>query len=110
MWDIIKNVLELITEYGAASVFMALFAVLYIRSQRKNEKLQESRLTDSKKAIGALIEARHAIDEAHDVGEKVNEEVRTNRAENKEEFGRVRGKLDRLTEKVNDVKEAVKES
>jgi hypothetical protein len=108
MWDAVKNVLELVAEYGAATVFMALFAVLYIRSQRKNEKLQESRLADSKKALEALIEARHAIDEAHDVGETISDEVRQNRGENKEEFGRVRGKLDRLEVKVDDVKEAVK--
>ena len=105
-----QSILEWIDQYGADKVFMALFFLMYLRSQRRVAKLQDARLEDNKKAVGALIEARHAIDEAHDVGEKVNEEVRTNRSENKEEFGRVRGKLDILTEKVNDVKEAVKES
>ena len=108
MWETVKSVLELIAEYGATSVFMVTFAILYIRSQRRNEKMQEARLSDSKKAVEALIEARHAIDEAHDIGEEISDEVRQNRAENKEEFGRLRGKLDMLDMKVNDVKEEVK--
>ena len=105
-----QNILEWIGQYGIDRVFLVWFFLMYLRSQRKVAKLQDARLEDNKKAIEALIEARHAIDAAHDVGERINDEVQQNRSDNQEEFGRVRGKLDILTEKVNDVKEAVKKS
>jgi len=75
MWDSIKNVLELVAEYGATSVFMALFAILYLKSQRRNEKLQDQRLEDSKGAIRALIEAKHALTETVKSTESLEEKV-----------------------------------
>jgi gas vesicle protein len=110
MLDSAKNILEWVDQYGADKVFMVLFFLMYWKSQRRVAKIQDARLEDSKKAVGALIEARHAIAEAHDVGEEISEEVRKNREENKEEFGRVRGKLDRIRDKINDVQEAVQKN
>ena len=101
--DGVPEMLQMIAKYGADTVFMVMFFIMYVRSQRRVAKIQDARLEDNKKAIEALIEARHAIDEAHEVSEKIETEVQTNRSENKEEFGRIRGKLDLLLERRNNV-------
>ena len=104
MFESAQQMFEWIAKYGADTVFMVMFFIMYVRSQRRVAKLQDARLEDNKQAIAALIEARHAIDEASEVGEKIETEVQTNRGENKEGFGRVYGKLDIIIEKINNVR------
>ncbi len=98
--DSIKSILEWVEQYGADTVFMVFFFIMFVRGQRRISIIQDARLEDNKKAVEALIEAKHAIDEAHDVGEEISEEVRQNRRENQEQFGKLRGKLNILIQKV----------
>ena len=64
-------------------------------------------LDDNKKAMEALIEARHALTEMAKSDEELKSDLRTHITSDKEEFGKVRGKLDILLERCDDVKKAV---
>jgi len=109
IFDGIKSVLEWVDQYGADKVFMVVFALMYIRSQRRVANLQDARLEDSKKAIEALIEARYAFTEMHELSEEMNKALRERFAQDVDQFGKIRGRLDRLGEKVDNVKETLKE-
>jgi len=63
MIDHIAKVLEWVDNYGADKVFLVWFFLLYWRANKRNEKLQDSRLEDSKVALQALIEAKHVFTE-----------------------------------------------
>jgi hypothetical protein len=108
MWESVGKFLEWVDQYGADKVFMVAMFILYTLSQKRVAKVQDARLDDNKKAVEALIEARHAIEEAHDITEVVSDEVRQNRADNKEEFGKVKGRLDRVDLKLETINETIK--
>lgn len=63
MFDSVGKILEWVDSYGADKVFMVWFFFLYWRANKRNEKLQDARLTDSKEALSALIETKHIIEE-----------------------------------------------
>lgn len=75
MWETITKVLDFIVEYGANTFFMALFAVLFLKSQRRNEKLQDARLEDAKKSLKALIEAKFVVSELAKQQEEINRKI-----------------------------------
>lgn len=97
--DAIANVLEWIDQYGADKVLMVFAFFMYMRSQRRVAKLQDARLEDNKEAMEALIEARHALTEMAKNGEELNKELQEHFGSDKEEFGKIRGKLDILLER-----------
>ena len=59
--DSAKTILEWVDDYGADKVFMVLFFIMYMRSQKKLGILQDKRLEDSKEALQALIEAKYVF-------------------------------------------------
>ena len=109
MWESVGQLLEWVDQYGADKVFMVAMFVMYIRSQKRIAKVQDARLADNKEAVAALIEARHALDEAHDISEEVSDVVKRHREESADQFGKVRGRLDRTEDKLDAIKEAIKE-
>lgn len=107
MWESVGQLLEWVDQYGADKVFMVAMFIMYIRSQKRIAKVQDARLADNKEAVAALIEARHALDEAHDITEEVSDVVKQHSTESTEQFGKLRGKLDRLEVKTDAIKEAI---
>ena len=78
MLDTLKGFLELFKEYGAATVMMVWFALLYFRANKKIEKIQDARLVDSKEALSALIAAKHVLDELENHVEEISEQSKKN--------------------------------
>jgi len=96
--DAVPKLLEWIDQYGADKVFMVLFMILYMRSQKKLGRLQESRLTDSKEALQALIEAKHVFGEMKTGQDEIIEKLRTHIAEEEVEFDKIIELLKELKE------------
>lgn len=101
LFDGVQNVLEWIDQYGADKVFMVLFFLMYIRSQKKLTKLQDARLADSKEALRALIEAKHVFGELAEAQKKMSELIK-HTAEDDAHFQGINERLDKMTEKMND--------
>ncbi len=71
--DGMKSVLEWVDAYGADKVFMVLFMFMWLRSEKKSTHIQDARLVDSKEAIQALIESKHAFEALTQDIEEYNE-------------------------------------
>jgi hypothetical protein len=75
MFKVLTDFLEILDKYGVDRVLMVVFVWMYLRAQKRIEKLQDARLTDSKEALGALIAAKHVLDELEKHVEEVEEKV-----------------------------------
>lgn len=96
----IGEILQWIDDYGADKVFMVFFFMLYWGTRRKFDKLQDARLEDSKEALGALIEAKLVLGELGKNVEKLVDDSEEHEKKDIEEFGKIRGKLDRIIDKL----------
>ncbi len=105
MLETVTEILKLIGTYGADTVLMVFFFFLYVRSQKRNEGLQDNRLDDSKKALEALIEARHAMDEIQQSDEELTKELREHFEAETENFRKVRARLHSVEAVLNEIKE-----
>jgi hypothetical protein len=75
MLETVGQILEWVAQYGADTVFMVFFFILYLKANKRSEKLQDKRLDDNKKALEALIEARHALEHLEEANEHMGEKV-----------------------------------
>ncbi len=100
MLDTVQSILQWVDDYGADKVFMVFFFVLYILARRKLDKEKDERLEDNKKALGALIEAKHVFAEMNKNAEELNDKFEAHEKLDIEEFGKIKGRLDIVIEKL----------
>ena len=93
-----KTMLEWVDMYGADKVFMVLFFIMYLRSQKRLGKQADARLADSKEALQALIEAKHVFGELATILSSIKEKLEGHFVDDDIEFKGINTKLDVLIE------------
>jgi len=100
MFEYVQHVLEWINTYGADKVFLVFFFGLYWSARKRLDRIQDERLEDNKKALAALIEAKHTFSIMSDQNEELIQLVRDSDVLDRGEFGKIRGALDRILDKL----------
>ena len=96
MIDTIAKMLEWIDQYGADKLFMVLFFIMYMKSQRKLGRLQDTRYKDSREALQALIEAKLVFGEMSKGQKDISDRLDECCDDSKNLLTEVRAKLDTL--------------